>query len=217
MKSAVLALLVGVFISLSACDEPQVKPETDLETVKKLLSTKEKKSRTKESKVRNMEGIPLAEFVLEGYSILDTIFGDLNKDAKEDCALILKSKEEEKEKSFEEINRPLLLLLGTKEGKFELAARNDRVVYCKQCGGVFGDPYTGVTIKNGYFSVEHYGGSNWRWTRVITFKYDEKKKKWFLSRDGGDSFHTSEPEKVETQIKTTKDFGVISFEEFNNF
>ena len=78
-----------------------------------------------------------------------------------------------------------------------------------------GDPFMGIKIKNGYFSVEHYGGSSWRWTRIITYKYSKQDKEWFLHKDGSESFHASEPQKVETKIKTTKDFGQIKFEEFD--
>ena len=71
-----------------------------------------------------------------------------------------------------------------------------------------------MVIKNGYFSVEHYGGSNWRWTDIATFKYDKKQNEWFLSRLGGDSFHTTNPEKITSTIKTSKQFGVVEFEKF---
>lgn len=78
-----------------------------------------------------------------------------------------------------------------------------------------GDPFTGVTIKNGYFSVEHYGGSGWRWTRIVTFKYAPAEKNWFLFKDGGDSFHALDPEKVKTKISTVKNFGKVPFERFD--
>lgn len=41
------------------------------------------------------------------------------------------------------------------------------------------NPYSGLTIKNGYFSVEHYAGSAWRWTRIPTFKYSKAENDWF--------------------------------------
>ncbi len=86
---------------------------------------------------------------------------------------------------------------------------------CKGCGGVLGDPYVSMAIKDGFFSVEHYGGSNWRWTDIATFKFDKKKKKkWFLTRWGGDTFNTSEPDKKTTAIKTKKEFGIVEFEKF---
>ncbi len=100
-------------------------------------------------------------------------------------------------------------------GTFKVVARNDNTVYCIDCGGMMGDPFQGITIKKGYFSVEHCGGSAWRWTRIITYKYSKAENYWFLYKDGSDNFHTSEPEKVECKIRTTKNFGKIPFDKFD--
>lgn len=162
------------------------------------------------------ENIPanLASFVPDGYAILNTTDGDLNSDLLKDKILVLKKNDEDTIRSYEPV-RPLLVLIGEEENKYRLAARNDSTVFCYQCGGVMGDPFTGITIKNGYFSVEHYGGSSWRWTRIITYKYSKEENKWFLNRDGAESFHATDPEKVESTIKTSKDFGKVAFEDFN--
>jgi hypothetical protein len=80
---------------------------------------------------------------------------------------------------------------------------------------MMGDPFQEVVIKKGFFSIEHYGGSGWRWTRTITFKYTADDNNWYLFKDGGDSFHASDPEKVTTKIRTTKDFGKVRFDKFD--
>jgi hypothetical protein len=158
----------------------------------------------------------LSEFLPKNYSILDTASGDLNLDQIQDYILVLSRNGEDTLSSVVEHHekRPLLILLGDQSNKLQLARRNDNTVYCFDCGGVMGDPYVGITIKNGYFSVEHYGGSAWRWTRIITYKYSKQDKEWFLHKDGSESFHALEPDKVESKIKTIKDFGKITFEQF---
>jgi hypothetical protein len=99
-----------------------------------------------------------------GYEILDTATGDLNRDKYRDLLVILKlSNEEENSES----SRPLLIYIGQKNGELKLVAYNDNVVLCRNCGGIYGDPYSGMVIKRGYFSIEHYGGSNFRWTRTV--------------------------------------------------
>lgn len=159
----------------------------------------------------------LASFVPEGYTALDTTSGDLNLDAYPDMTLVLKKNGEETTSDVVEHpeRRPLLLLLGQPGGTYQLAARNDNAVYCIDCGGMMGDPFMDVAIKKGYFSVEHYGGSGWRWTRTITFKYSPADSTWYLHKDGGDSFHAAEPEKVQTTVRTTKDFGRVPFEKYD--
>ncbi len=151
----------------------------------------------------------LEPFVLTGYEILDQKSGDLNKDGIDDRILILK-KENEKQTS-DVINhpgkRPLLILIRQSNGTLKQVARNDNAVYCVDCGGIMGDPYMNMVIKKSYFSIEHYGGSSWRWIRIITFKYSPKDNYWYLHKDGFESFHTSVPDKVKTTVKTKKDFG----------
>lgn len=150
-----------------------------------------------------------------GYEILDSAIGDLNLDKYADKILVLKLPDERPANYDSTVKRPLLIYLGQPDNTFKLASRNDNIVLCAQCGGVMGDPYQGIAIKNGFFSIEHYGGSSLRWTRIITFKYNLAKRTWYLHKDGGDSFHSSEPDKVTTQVKTIKDFGAIAFEEFD--
>ncbi|MEP7377060.1 MAG: hypothetical protein ABI675_26910 [Chitinophagaceae bacterium] len=151
-------------------------------------------------------------FIPAGFSLLDSASGDINKDGKKDFLLILINNHEE---TAADTTRPLLLLTGDGKGLYQLAERNDSVVLCKGCGGVFGDPYACITIKNGFFSIEHYGGSNWRWSRVITFKYDVKLKQFVVHRDAGDSFHTSNPDKVTTHVYHKEDFGKLLFANYS--
>lgn len=159
----------------------------------------------------------LQDSLPEGYAILDTVRGDLNKDDLADLIVLYKkaSEEETSDVIDNPEKRPLAIYLGVGSDAFRLVALNENVAYCYDCGGMMGDPYQAIVIKNGYFTIEHYGGSGWRWTRYITFKYSPKDKTWYLHKDGGDSFHAGEPEKVTTNIMTVSDFGVVPFEEYN--
>ncbi len=157
-------------------------------------------------------------FIPAGYELLDSASGDLNGDAFTDFLLVLKKPNEEELKNDEGavLDRPLLILTGAAGGVLHLAARNNKVVYQVNDGGMMGDPYTGLTIKNGYFSVEYYGGSAWRWSHITTFKWNAAENTWLLFKEGGDSFHALEPEKVKTQVRTQKDFGKVLFENFDS-
>lgn len=159
----------------------------------------------------------LAAFILPGYSVLDTATGDLNLDAYPDALLILKKDGEEKTSNYPDSAalRPLIVLLGQADKSYKQAVRNDKVVLCVDCGGMMGDPYQLAVIKKGYFSIEHYGGSAWRWSRTITFKYNAGDSTWYLHKDGGDSYHSSDPDKVTTKVRTTKDFGQVRFDRFD--
>jgi hypothetical protein len=154
----------------------------------------------------------LKQIVPKDFTILDSASGELNRDGIRDLVLILKN-------NFEKFNtdttRPLLLLQGNKSGLYKLMARNDSVVLCAGCGGVFGDPYQGISIKNGYFSIEHYGGSGWRWTRIITFKFDTKTNQFVLHRDAGFSWHVSDVNKQTENLFGKEDFSKVLFNNYS--
>lgn len=174
---------------------------------------------TKETFKADITNVPvsISQFVLEGYTALDTVTGNLNLDAFTDMIMVLKKNGEDTTSDVTEHpeKRPLLILLGQPDKSLKQAARNDNAVYCIDCGGAMGDPFMGVVIKNGYFSVEHYGGSSWRWERIITFKYSDTEKNWNLHKDGHKSFQATEEGKEERKILTTKDFGKVKFEDFD--
>ncbi|MFL9484747.1 hypothetical protein ACI6Q2_18330 [Chitinophagaceae bacterium LWZ2-11] len=155
----------------------------------------------------------LQQFIPKNFTILDSASGDLNKDGFRDLILILRS---DFEKDSPDTTRPLLILEGNANGQYKLVARNDSVVLCKECGGIFGDPYNHITVKGSYFSIEHMGGSAWRWTRIITFKFDAKTNQFILHRDEGESWHTSNPNKTKESLIDKQNFDKLPFEKYTN-
>lgn len=152
-----------------------------------------------------------------GYAVLAARQGDLNRDALPDWTVVLHRPDEKQTSDVlaHPTKRPLLLFVGGAGGTYTLAARTDNAVYCVDCGGIMGDPFQNVAIKNGYFTVEHYGGSALRWTRYVTFRYDPASRTWLLHRDGSEHFHALEPEKGTTTATTRKDFGRVPLAKFD--
>lgn len=182
-----------------------------------ITAKQEKEDVRENSRKPDQREISISQFIPKGYTLLDSATGDLNLDPYPDMLLVLKKNGEDSISNVVDykMKRPLLILIGQADKQFKLAASNDNAVYCVNCGGMMGDPYMGVVIKKGYFSIEHYGGSAWRWTRIITYKYSTVDKYWYLHKDGGVYYHTSDPDKVETKIRTIKIFGKICFDQFN--
>lgn len=159
----------------------------------------------------------MAVHIPKGYEVLDTTYGNLNSDSIQDVIIALKSPREDTSANPEyPVRRPLLILLGTRTGSYTFGFRNDKVIDCIICGGVMGDPFNGITIKNGFFTVEHSGGSSWRWTRYITFRFNPQKMQFYLHRIDQSSFHASKPDKIETTVKTQKNFGGIEFTKYDD-
>ena len=152
-----------------------------------------------------------------GYAVLAATQGDLNRDATPDWLVVLHRPNEAKTSDVIDhpTKRPLLVFVGGAGGTYTLAARADNAVYCVDCGGMMGDPFMGLAIKKGYFTVEHYGGSAQRWTRFVTFKYDPAGRTWLLHRDGHERFQALDPEHGTTTATTAKDFGRVPLARFD--
>lgn len=173
--------------------------------------------RQKESAVDKDSPEALLQFIPAGYMLKDTARGDLNLDGLKDLILVLNKTGEEETSDITENpeKRPLLILLAQKNNTYRQAAQSENIVYCYDCGGMLGDPYQGITVKDGQFSIEHFGGSSWRWARTSTFRYIKAEDTWYLTEDALINSHASDPENIEANIRTARDFGEIRFENFD--
>ncbi len=218
-----ISKLLFILLILTSCKKESVGADTLTSTTKSTADSLKPKRisndiNTMSEELTEAQKDEFKSFIPKGFSLLSSSKGNLNLDALEDAIIVIKADNEKETSDVVDrpTKRPLLILIGKGKNEFELVKRNENAVYCVDCGGVFGDPFEGVTIKNGYFSVEHYGGSSWRWTRIITFKYSKAENDWFLHKDGGDSFNvTADPDTKETKIRTVKDFGKIAFEKYD--
>ncbi|MEQ1646379.1 MAG: hypothetical protein ABL959_23200 [Pyrinomonadaceae bacterium] len=157
----------------------------------------------------------VAPFVEKGKIALALETADLNGDGFADYLLVVETPKAGRDVSGDGI-RTLLILTADRNGELKLAARNDKVVYCRTCGGVFGDPFAGVTAKRNTFSVDNYGGSNWRWSDSYKFNYSRIDKTWQLILVSKDSFMSTDPEKTaKTKVITPKKFGKIDIARFD--
>jgi hypothetical protein len=120
-------------------------------------------------------GASYSAFVPSGYDTLAIARGDLNNDKLEDLALVLRSvKEVEKDAdpNVEPPGRILVILFKSPEG-YKTAAKSDSVILCAGCGGIFGDPFADISINRNVITINHYGGSAWRWELTHRFRYQQ--------------------------------------------
>jgi hypothetical protein len=161
----------------------------------------------------------LLPFIPDGYSILQFAKGDANLDSIEDVVLVLKHNGEDTLINIADslADRPLLILVRDIDSSLHLAARNDHVVDCVNCGGVMGDAFQSVEVEDGLIAVSHEGGgARYRWGTIDEFKYSLKEKNWFLNSELRREYDTSEHEKEESQLKSKKAFGKVRFEDFGS-
>jgi len=208
MKSSILLLLLAFSLNVNSQQKTIVKKH---DTFNKKI---------------NISNEKLKSFIPKGHEAIAEKKGDLNLDKTEDCILVIRKTTEETTSNMDEgkpDKRIVLLLLGQKDGSYKLAYKNQNVADCIDCGGVFGDPFSGISIKNGYFSIEHKIAGGHHWEQIITFKFNKTKNNWYLYKDHFINYvlNTSNDPNAEAliadvdKLKTVKDFGEISFQNFN--
>ena len=157
-------------------------------------------------------------FIEKGSKAIALESADLNGDKNKDYILVLEREMSEDEKgNLPKNQRPLLILISDKNNKLTEAKRNESIVLCSQCGGIFGDPFNGVEIGKKTFTVSHYGGSAWRWSNSYKFNYSRIDKTWQLVKVEKSSYHNVRPMKEtleETVMTPPKDFGKVDFADF---
>lgn len=159
MKPKFICCLVVIFLILTVSCTPQTQPAVPEQTKSDIQS-----------------------LIPEGWHLLerneggpDKAEGDLNKDGISDIAMVI----EETGKSPEEAShRALLLAFGKGNDSYELSLLADKAILQSDEGGVWGDPFKGVSIGRGSVLISFYGGSNWRW--YSTYRFQFRDKDWYL-------------------------------------
>jgi hypothetical protein len=160
----------------------------------------------------------LGPFVLPGTKAWCAVGGDLDGDGDRDYVLVLEQgPPRDAGGLWRDAKRTLLVVVRRPGGTLHVAARNDHMVLCAGCFGMYGDPFQGVEVEAGAFTVHHYGGSRWRWQTEYTFRYAPSAGTWRLAKVAELSFDSVEPEKMweERIFVAPDDFGEIDLADFN--
>jgi hypothetical protein len=119
----------------------------------------------------------------KNYTVVDTVSGDLDKDNIKELVVAYNTKTATEE--YENLPRELVIYK-LQEGNWTVWKKSQQALLGSQDGGMMGDPYAGMEIKNNVLQVSHYGGSSWKWG--YTDKYRYQKGDFYLigySSEGG--------------------------------
>lgn len=176
-------LIVGLLLIQFACENKKATATATDNNKDKIATTKKDTTpnpatTTEENGVteKDTDVKSIEDFVPQDYQIRTKATGSLNGDAQEDVVLVLQKEEDV------EANRIILLLIQKEDG-YKKVAENDQAILCQECGGVLGDPFQKVIVKDDFFTIEHFGGSAERWARYSTFKYDATSQDWKWNTD----------------------------------
>ena len=112
------------------------------------------------------KGAKLEAFVPKGWHILEKAEGDLNKDNLPDLATVIetdKPVKNLKEPEMEVPPRILFVALRQTDGSYQLSVQSNESILLSNEGGIFGDPWAGMTIERGTLLIQFYAGSSDRW------------------------------------------------------
>lgn len=126
-------------------------------------------------------GGQLADFVPEGWELLDSVELDFNEDGSPDYVGVLESTlaDEEAELGYQGYPRILFAIAGDGTKGYRLDFQDINLIRTRGEGGVYGDPYLPLTAEGVSFSTHTYGGSAWRGSEHFTYTY--RKGIWWLT------------------------------------
>ena len=119
-----------------------------------------------------------AKFVPRGWRLEDESLkeADLNGDGRPDAAFVISNGGGANDSNV--VKHVLVLALRGADGKLHRSIVNDGAVLDGDEGGVFGDPFQGLSVARGVVAIQHYGGSRDRWS--FTHKYRYQNGQWEL-------------------------------------
>lgn len=126
-----------------------------------------------------VSGKSLESFIPKGWRLLDKADGDLNTDKLVDTAAVIEQDRKWVVEDFGSAPERILIILNKqKDGSYKMALSSINAILKADEGGIFGDPYEDISIKNGVLTFSFYGGSNYRWGYTYKFRYQNNG--WFM-------------------------------------
>jgi hypothetical protein len=172
-----LSLMVG-FSNKS--ETPTIQVEKSVSTTNKDLKTIANQDMSSNNHIRvdeesrtNVEkgDSDIGEFIPEGWEVLDSAEGDLNKDGINDKAFIIEPIDKLT------LERNLLIAFGNKDGTYTLSINSRKAILLSHEGGPFGDPFLDICVDRGSVLIKFMGGSI-RWHKYYRFRYQDGD--WYL-------------------------------------
>lgn len=124
----------------------------------------------------NAQNNLFSDFIPKGYTEYETYFGDLNKDGKEDCVVVIKKTNPDNiiTNRFDDIvdrnRRGIIVLFKNGEG-YKLVDKNyDCFSSENEDGGVYFPPELQIEIKNEKLYIAYYHGRYGHWEYTFRFQ-----------------------------------------------
>ena len=172
MNKSLLYLATLILILNAGCKDTKDKKEPA--QIQEVLNNVEEVAENPDSPTE--KGKNPEDFLPKGYVVFEKVFGDLNKDGQEDCALIIKGTDKSKfvkDESRGELDRNrrgIIVLLKNNDG-YELAVKNYECFSSEnEDGGVYYSPELSFEITKGKLFVSYAHGRYGYWNYTFRFQ-----------------------------------------------
>lgn len=102
------------------------------------------------------------------YRSIKEIFGDLNKDSIDEKVVVYNVSDTEDD--VEGVDREVIIFKKEK-GDWVIWHRSKTAVGNSKDGGMMGDPFEDIEIKNGILLISQSGGSSWKWGYTDKYRF----------------------------------------------
>lgn len=104
----------------------------------------------------------------EEYVLIKEVYGDVDKDGQNEKVAVYNMTNVEDD--FQGISRELVVYK-RKGNNWTIWKRSKEAIGGSKDGGMMGDPFEGIEIKNGILLVYQSGGSSWKWSNVDKYRF----------------------------------------------
>ncbi len=105
----------------------------------------------------------------KNYSLVDTASGDLDNDGRMELVAAYNTQKLDPD-SYDSVPRELIIYKKERANWIEWK-RSSQALYDSRDGGVMGDPFGELVIKNNVLHISHEGGSSWKWAHTDKYRY----------------------------------------------
>lgn len=101
-----------------------------------------------------------------GPEVIAEVEGDLDKDGIAEKVVVLNTNDTTDFGIVREIK-----LFKQSEKKWTLWRSSKNAILKSEEGGMMGDPFAGIDIKDGILLISHFGGSSWKWSYTDKYRF----------------------------------------------
>ena len=106
------------------------------------------------------------------YSVVESVFGDLDKDGVDELVVAYNTKSNEDE-IREGVPRELIIYKKL-NNKWTIWQKSMQALSGSSDGGPMGDPFGEISIEKGILKIYHEGGGSWKWNHTDKYRFDGK-------------------------------------------